>query len=74
MSVAHWRAIGRSIPLPPSAWTRIYFGWRPNLRDEADNHLVELAVAMSVWLRRRQCSAASGSVNKMIAKGPVSAT
>jgi predicted nucleic acid-binding protein len=26
-------------------WTRIYFGWRPNLRDEADNHLVELAVA-----------------------------
>jgi len=26
-------------------WTRIYFLWRPNLRDEADNHLVELAVA-----------------------------
>ena len=26
-------------------WTRIYFGWRPNLADEADNHLVELAVA-----------------------------
>jgi len=26
-------------------WTRIYFGWRPNLRDEADNHIVELAVA-----------------------------
>ena len=26
-------------------WTRIYFGWRPNLRDEADNHLVELALA-----------------------------
>ena len=26
-------------------WTRIYYGWRPNLRDEADNHLVELAVA-----------------------------
>ncbi len=26
-------------------WTRIYFGWRPNLPDEADNHLVELAVA-----------------------------
>ena len=25
-------------------WTRIYFGWRPNLRDEGDNHLVELAV------------------------------
>ena len=26
-------------------WTRIYFSWRPNLRDESDNHLVELAVA-----------------------------
>ena len=25
--------------------TRIYFGWRPNIPDEADNHLVELAVA-----------------------------
>jgi putative PIN family toxin of toxin-antitoxin system len=26
-------------------WTRIYFGWRPNLPDEADNHLIELALA-----------------------------
>ena len=26
-------------------WTRIYFSWRPNLPDEGDNHLVELAVA-----------------------------
>ena len=26
-------------------WTRIYFLWRPNLRDESNNHLVELAVA-----------------------------
>jgi putative PIN family toxin of toxin-antitoxin system len=26
-------------------WTRIYFGWRPNLRDESDNHLIELAIA-----------------------------
>lgn len=26
-------------------WTRIYFGWRPNVKDEADNHVVELAVA-----------------------------
>ena len=23
----------------------MYFAWRPNLPDEADNHLVELAVA-----------------------------
>jgi predicted nucleic acid-binding protein len=26
-------------------WTRIYYAWRPNLDDEADNHLMELAVA-----------------------------
>lgn len=26
-------------------WTHIYFAWRPNLSDEADNHVIELAVA-----------------------------
>jgi len=26
-------------------WTEVYFAWRPNLPDEADNHLLELAVA-----------------------------
>ncbi len=26
-------------------WTRVYYGWRPNLRDETDNHLIELAIA-----------------------------
>ncbi len=26
-------------------WVTIYYRWRPNLRDEADNHLIELAVA-----------------------------
>ena len=26
-------------------WTRVYYIWRPNLPDEADNHLIELAVA-----------------------------
>jgi putative PIN family toxin of toxin-antitoxin system len=26
-------------------WVRIYYAWRPNLRDERDNHLVELAIA-----------------------------
>lgn len=26
-------------------WITIYFGWRPNLPDEADNHLIELALA-----------------------------
>lgn len=28
-----------------SRWIKIFYGWRPNLRDEADNHLVELAIA-----------------------------
>ena len=26
-------------------WTHVYFLWRPNLQDESDNHLIELAVA-----------------------------
>ena len=26
-------------------WIRVYYQWRPNLRDEGDNHLMELAVA-----------------------------
>lgn len=26
-------------------WTRIYYLWRPNLPDETDNHVLELAVA-----------------------------
>ena len=25
-------------------WTEVYFAWRPNLPDDADDHLVELAV------------------------------
>ena len=29
-------------------WVNVYYLWRPNLRDEADNHLVELAVAGGV--------------------------
>ena len=31
--------------LSVSEWVKIYFLWRPNLPDEADNHWVELAVA-----------------------------
>ena len=27
------------------SWTKVYYGWRPNLPDESDNHLVELAAA-----------------------------
>ena len=26
-------------------WVTIYYLWRPNLKDEADNHLIELAIA-----------------------------
>ena len=26
-------------------WVQVHFGWRPNLPDEAGNHLIELAVA-----------------------------
>ena len=26
-------------------WVQVYFLWRPNLRDETDNHVLELAVA-----------------------------
>lgn len=28
-----------------SQWIYIYYLWRPNLIDEADNHLIELAIA-----------------------------
>jgi uncharacterized protein len=33
--------------LSVSEWVKVYFLWRPNLPDEADNHLIELAVAGS---------------------------
>lgn len=26
-------------------WVKTYYAWRPNLRDEGDNHVVELAIA-----------------------------
>ncbi len=26
-------------------WVRVYYAWRPNLPDEGENHLVELAIA-----------------------------
>lgn len=31
--------------LSVSQWVRIFYLWRPNLKDEGDNHLIELAVA-----------------------------
>lgn len=51
----------RACPLDPTArsqflddflsvcrWVRIRYRWRPNLRDEADNHVIELAIAGQV--------------------------
>ncbi len=26
-------------------WTQVYYLWRPNLPDESDNHIIELAIA-----------------------------
>ena len=34
-----------NIFIATTEWTRIFYNWRPNLRDEADNHLIELAIA-----------------------------
>ena len=31
-------------------WVEVYFAWRPNLPDESDNHLIELAVAANASL------------------------
>ena len=31
--------------LSASQWMQMYYLWRPNLRDENDNHLIELAIA-----------------------------
>jgi predicted nucleic acid-binding protein len=31
-----------------SEWVNLYFNWRPNLRDEGDNFLIELAIAGNV--------------------------
>ena len=31
--------------LSVTQWVPIYYTWRPNLSDEADNHIVDLAIA-----------------------------
>ena len=31
--------------LAHTQWVEIYYQWRPNLRDEGDNHVLELAIA-----------------------------
>lgn len=44
---AHEREALLDIFLASCRWVRIYYNWRPNLPDEGDNHLIELAVAGS---------------------------
>ena len=36
--------------LSVTQWVKVYFLWRPNLPDEADNHLIELALAGAATL------------------------
>jgi putative PIN family toxin of toxin-antitoxin system len=56
--VFHRERVFRESPLSPRerrqlleaylstcAWVDVYYLWRPNLRDEDDNHILELAVA-----------------------------
>jgi predicted nucleic acid-binding protein len=31
--------------LNTARWVEVFYAWRPNLPDEGDNHLIELAVA-----------------------------
>jgi len=44
LTVAERRVVAESF-MQCSHWVEIYYGWRPNLKDESDNHLIELAVA-----------------------------
>ncbi|MDH3599700.1 MAG: putative toxin-antitoxin system toxin component, PIN family [Candidatus Tectomicrobia bacterium] len=41
----HEREVLLNAFLSVCQWQTIYYAWRPNLPDETDNHLVELAVA-----------------------------
>jgi predicted nucleic acid-binding protein len=43
------RQLLRDVFVNKCDWHPIYFRWRPNLRDEGDNHLVELAVAGNAY-------------------------
>ena len=57
----HEREALLDIFLARCEWVRIYYGWRPNLPDEGDNHLIELAVAgSSQWLITRNLRDFSG--------------
>jgi predicted nucleic acid-binding protein len=44
VGLSEWRDFLESLA-SVGRWVHVYYLWRPNLRDESDNHLVELAVA-----------------------------
>jgi putative PIN family toxin of toxin-antitoxin system len=44
LSAAERRVLFEAL-LSVSEWIKVYYLWRPNLPDEGDNHLIELAVA-----------------------------
>ena len=51
-------------------WTRVYYGWRPNLRDETDNHLIELAIAAGASLTRVHQTAGGDGASRQGASTP----
>ena len=44
LSTADRRSLFEAL-LSVADWVKVYYSWRPNLPDEGDNHLIELAVA-----------------------------
>jgi len=48
-------------------WVSVYFGWRPNLPDEGDNHLFELALAAWDTENHFRALAATGDVRAALA-------
>lgn len=46
-------------------WVKVHYLWRPNLQDEGDNHLIELAVASNTrWIVTRNArDLTSGELN-----------
>jgi predicted nucleic acid-binding protein len=44
VGLADWRDFLDSLA-SSGRWVNVYYLWRPNLRDESDDHLVELGVA-----------------------------
>jgi len=47
---AHERSLLFRAFLSNCTWQSVYFGWRPNLKDEGDNHVMELAIAANATI------------------------